>query len=157
MTRLRASWMRRLLFGLLRRGECDPCRSSVRWTAARALRGTSRWEGFHQRGDSNGGAFGSSVRWSAEGPPVRLLYGTEAGELVAPQSGVVVPILSGDRVLGVLSAQSYRPEAYEDADVLSLGAIGRASGSHQTPAPRTTPLCSWKPSFATMNDARPHR
>src|SRR3989449_4258471 len=62
-------------------------------------------------------------RWSAEGPPVRLLYGTETGELVAPQSGVVVPILSGDRVLGVLSAQSYRPEAYEDADVLSLGAI----------------------------------
>src|SRR6185295_4247209 len=39
-------------------------------------------------------------RWSAEGPPVRLLYGTEAGDLVTPQSGVVVPILSGDRVLG---------------------------------------------------------
>src|SRR5438270_12455363 len=56
-------------------------------------------------------------RWSAEGPSVHLLYGTEAGELVAPQSGVVVPILSGDRVLGVLSAQSYRPEAYEDADL----------------------------------------
>src|SRR5438094_1000545 len=62
-------------------------------------------------------------RWSAEGPPVRVLYGTEAGKLVAPQSGLVVPILSGDRVLGVLSVQSYRPEAYEDADVLSLGAI----------------------------------
>src|SRR5213594_4630984 len=62
-------------------------------------------------------------RWSAEGPPVRVLYGTEAGELVSPQSGLVVPILSGDRVLGVLSVQSYRPEAYEDADVLSLGAI----------------------------------
>src|SRR5229473_1703797 len=26
-------------------------------------------------------------RWSAEGPSVHLLYGTEAGELVAPQSG----------------------------------------------------------------------
>jgi len=62
-------------------------------------------------------------RWSAEGPPVRLLYGTEAGELVSPQSGLVVPILSGDRVLGVLSVQSYRPEAYDDADVLSLSAI----------------------------------
>src|SRR2546428_6746974 len=67
-------------------------------------------------------------RWSAEGPPVRLLYGTEAGELVAPQSGVVVPILSGDRVLGVLSAQSYRPDAYDDADVLSLGAIAAQAG-----------------------------
>jgi PAS domain S-box-containing protein len=62
-------------------------------------------------------------RWSTEGPSVRLLYGTEAGELVAPQSGLVVPILSGDRVLGVLSVQSYRPEAYGDSDVLSLGAI----------------------------------
>ena len=62
-------------------------------------------------------------RWSTEGPSVRLLYGTEAGELVTPQSGLVVPILSGDRVLGVLSVQSYRPEAYGDSDVLSLGAI----------------------------------
>jgi two-component system phosphate regulon sensor histidine kinase PhoR len=40
----------------------------------------------------------------------------------------VVPILSGDRVLGVLSAQSYRPEAYEDADLLSLGAIAVQAG-----------------------------
>jgi PAS domain S-box-containing protein len=62
-------------------------------------------------------------RWATEGPSVRLLYGTEAGELVTPQSGLVVPILSGDRVLGVLSVQSYRPEAYDDSDVLSLGAI----------------------------------
>src|SRR5207302_2996418 len=68
-------------------------------------------------------------RWSAEGPPVHLLYGTEAGELVTPQSGVVVPILSGDRVLGVLSAQSYRPEAYEDADLLSLAAIAVQAGN----------------------------
>src|SRR5882672_5725868 len=67
-------------------------------------------------------------RWSAEGPPVRLLYGTEAGKPVAPQSGVVVPILAEDRVLGVLSAQSYRPEAYGDADVLSLGAIAAKAG-----------------------------
>jgi signal transduction histidine kinase len=62
-------------------------------------------------------------RWSTEGPSVRLLYGTEAGELVSPQSGLVVPILSGDHVLGVLSVQSYRPEAYGDPEVLSLGAI----------------------------------
>jgi PAS domain S-box-containing protein len=67
-------------------------------------------------------------RWSAEGPPVRLLYGTETGDLVTPQSGVVAPILSGGRVLGVLSAQSYRPEAYEDADLLSLSAIAVQAG-----------------------------
>ena len=64
-------------------------------------------------------------RWSTDGPPVRLLYGTEAKELVAPQSGVVVPIKSGDRVLGVLSAQSYRPEGYESADLERLAAIAK--------------------------------
>src|SRR5881296_2035522 len=62
-------------------------------------------------------------RWSTEGPSVRLLYGTEAGELVSPQSGLVVPIRAAERVLGVISVQSYRPEAYGDAEVLSLGAI----------------------------------
>jgi signal transduction histidine kinase len=62
-------------------------------------------------------------RWSAEGPPVRLLYGTEDEKLVAPQSAVVVPILSQDRVIGVISAQSYRPEAYEDAQLVTLSAI----------------------------------
>src|SRR5881394_2098189 len=51
--------------------------------------------------------------WATDGPPVRILYGTEAEKLVAPQSAVVVPILSGNRVLGVLSAQSYQPEAYD--------------------------------------------
>src|SRR5919197_1623457 len=50
--------------------------------------------------------------WASEGPPIRLLYGTEPGELVTPQSGVTVPIVSGTSVLGVLSVQSYRPEAY---------------------------------------------
>jgi signal transduction histidine kinase len=69
------------------------------------------------------------VRWSDEGQPIRLLYGTEAGELVSPRSGVVVPILSGDRTLGVLSAQSYRPEAYEEEDLLSLCAIAAQAGA----------------------------
>lgn len=62
-------------------------------------------------------------RWHADGPPVRLLYGTEAEKLVTPQSAAVVPILSGERVLGVLSAQSYRPEAYDDADLEHLCSI----------------------------------
>jgi signal transduction histidine kinase len=69
------------------------------------------------------------VRWSDEGPPIRLLYGTEAGELVSPRSGVVVPIVSGDRILGVLSAQSYRPEAYGEEDLLSLCAIAAQAGA----------------------------
>jgi two-component system phosphate regulon sensor histidine kinase PhoR len=69
------------------------------------------------------------VRWPTEAPPIRLLYGTETGELVAPRSGVVVPILTGDRVLGVLSVQSYRPESYGDADILALSAIATHAGT----------------------------
>lgn len=69
------------------------------------------------------------VRWSGEAPAIRLLYGTESGELVAPRSGVVVPILSGDRVIGVLSAQSYRSEAYEHEDLFSLCAIAAQAGA----------------------------
>jgi len=100
-------------------------------------------------------------RWSAEGPPVRLLYGTEAGELVTPQSGVVVPILSGDRVLGVLSAQSYRPEAYEDADLLSLSAIAAQAGitvqrlrvTEQMALEHERHALELEAVLATMNDA----
>jgi signal transduction histidine kinase len=92
-------------------------------------------------------------RWSAEGPPVRLLYGTEAGELVAPQSGVVVPILSDDRVLGVLSAQSYRPEAYEDADVVSLGAIAVEAGIAVKRLHHERRALQLEAVLATMNDA----
>ena len=68
-------------------------------------------------------------KWSLEGPTVRLLYGTEAGELVRPESAAVVPILYGDRVLGVLSAQSYRADAYEEDDILNLSAIATQAGT----------------------------
>jgi len=67
--------------------------------------------------------------WASEGPPIRLLYGTEAGELVTPQSAAIVPILSGSRVIGVLSAQSYRPEAYDATHLLALGAIAAQAGA----------------------------
>jgi PAS domain S-box-containing protein len=100
-------------------------------------------------------------RWAAEGPPVQLIYGTEAGELVTPQSGVVVPILCGDRVLGVLSAQSYRPDAYEDADLLSLGAIAvqagtvveRVRATEQMALEHERHALQLEAVLATMNDA----
>jgi signal transduction histidine kinase len=44
-------------------------------------------------------------------------------------SGVVVPILAGERVIGVLSAQSYRAEAYDDEDLLALCAIASQAGA----------------------------
>ena len=66
--------------------------------------------------------------WASEGPPIRLLYGTEPGELVTPQSGVTVPIVSGTSVLGVLSVQSYRPEAYDRRHLAVLSAIAAQAG-----------------------------
>lgn len=100
-------------------------------------------------------------RWSTEGPPVHLLYGTEAGELVAPQSGVVVPIVSGDGVLGVLSTQSYRPDAYEDADVFTLRAIAAQAGftikrlraTEQMALERERHALELEAVLASMNDA----
>ncbi|HKY51635.1 MAG TPA: GAF domain-containing protein, partial [Candidatus Limnocylindria bacterium] len=70
------------------------------------------------------------VAWSDQSAPIRLLYGTEPGELVSPRSGVVVPILSGDRVTGVLSAQSYLPNAYDEDDLLALCAIAAQAAAN---------------------------
>jgi signal transduction histidine kinase len=100
-------------------------------------------------------------RWSAEGPPVRLLYGTEQGELVRPESAAVVPILSGDRVLGVISAQSYRPEAYGEAEILSLRAIAaqaataikRLRASDQLALEHERHALQLEAVLASMNDA----
>jgi PAS domain S-box-containing protein len=99
--------------------------------------------------------------WSTDGPPVRILYGTEPEKLVAPQSGVVVPILSGDRVLGVLSVQSYQPEAYDAVDLLRLGAIAaRAAGAlsrirttEQRALEHERRALQLEAILATMNDA----
>ena len=60
--------------------------------------------------------------WSKEAP-IRLLYGTEQGELVTPESACVVPIRSSDGVVGVLSAQSYQAEAYDERHLVLLAAI----------------------------------
>ena len=99
--------------------------------------------------------------WATDGPPVRILYGTESEKLVAPQSAVVVPILSGDRVLGILSAQSYQPEAYGAADLVSLGAIAaQAAGAitrirttEQRALEHERRALQLEAILATMNDA----
>jgi PAS domain S-box-containing protein len=70
------------------------------------------------------------VAWPDEGTPIRLLYGTESGELVSPRSGVVVPILSGSRVTGVLSVQSYVPDAYDEEDLLALSVIAAQASAN---------------------------
>jgi len=99
--------------------------------------------------------------WATDGPPVRILYGTESEKLVAPQSAVVVPILSGNRVLGVLSAQSYQPEAFGATDLVALGAIAtQAAGAinrirltEQRALEHERRALQLEAILATMNDA----
>src|SRR5204863_6050723 len=63
--------------------------------------------------------------------------------------------------LGVLSAQSYRPEAYEDADLLSLGAIAvqagivieRVRATEQMALEHERHALQLEAVLATMNDA----
>lgn len=66
-------------------------------------------------------------RWSTEGPRIQVLFKAEAGDIKKPESGVTAPILWEDRVLGVLSAQSYAPEAYDEEDLRALEAIAAAT------------------------------
>jgi signal transduction histidine kinase/DNA-binding transcriptional regulator YhcF (GntR family) len=60
-------------------------------------------------------------RWSKEGPRVQIQYATRQPGL--PESGITLPLLVEDRVLGVMSVQSYQPEAYSEDDLLKLQAI----------------------------------
>ena len=99
--------------------------------------------------------------WATDGPPVRILYGTESEKLVAPQSAVVVPILSDNRVLGVISAQSYQPEAYGATDLVALGAIAtqaavainRIRTTEQRALEHERRALQLEAILATMNDA----
>jgi PAS domain S-box-containing protein len=59
-------------------------------------------------------------RWSREGPPVQLQYATNTPGL--PESAIIVPLLFGEHVLGVISASSYRPAAFDEDDLLALEA-----------------------------------
>ncbi|MCA1647101.1 MAG: GAF domain-containing protein, partial [Chloroflexi bacterium] len=60
-------------------------------------------------------------RWSLEGPPVQLQYASNTAGL--PESGVTAPIVFGQRVLGVISVQSYQPESFDEDDLLVLEGI----------------------------------
>src|SRR5713226_4754678 len=54
-------------------------------------------------------------RWSTQGPRVQVQYATDRPGL--PESGITVPVQVEERVVGVLSIQSYAPEAYDEDDV----------------------------------------
>jgi putative methionine-R-sulfoxide reductase with GAF domain len=53
--------------------------------------------------------------WSQEGPRVQVQYATDRPSL--PESAITVPVVFDGRVLGVLSLQSYRVEAFDEEDV----------------------------------------
>lgn len=59
--------------------------------------------------------------WSVDGPRVQVQYATNTPGL--PEATVTVPLLVGDRAIGVLSVQSYTPEAYDEDDVLLVQAV----------------------------------
>jgi len=59
--------------------------------------------------------------WSVEGPPVQVQYASSTPGL--PGSAIIAPLLFGEDVLGVISASSYQPEAFDDDDLLALEVI----------------------------------
>jgi two-component system, OmpR family, phosphate regulon sensor histidine kinase PhoR len=59
--------------------------------------------------------------WSVEGPRVQVQYATGTPGL--PESTVTVPLLLGERTTGVLSVQSYDPDAYDEDDLLLVQAL----------------------------------
>jgi two-component system, OmpR family, phosphate regulon sensor histidine kinase PhoR len=61
--------------------------------------------------------------WSLDGPRWQVGYATEAEGFAQPESGMTVPVRSGERVVGVLSVQSYREQAYDEDDLSLLEAI----------------------------------
>jgi signal transduction histidine kinase len=54
--------------------------------------------------------------WSIDGPRVQVQYATNTPGL--PEATITVPLLVGDRAIGVLSLQSYRPDAYDEDDLI---------------------------------------
>ena len=59
--------------------------------------------------------------WSVEGPPVQVQYASATPGL--PESAIIVPLVSGEQVLGVISASSYQPAAFDEDDLLAMEVI----------------------------------
>ncbi len=59
--------------------------------------------------------------WSVDGPRVQVQYATSTPGL--PEATITVPLLVGDRAIGVLSLQSYRPDAYDEDDLILVQAL----------------------------------
>lgn len=62
--------------------------------------------------------------WSTEGPRIQVMYAHHQTDLPLPESSVTVPLLWNEQAVGVLSLQSYAPDAYDAEDLLTLQAVG---------------------------------
>jgi PAS domain-containing protein len=97
-------------------------------------------------------------RWSREGPRVQVQYATDRPGL--PESAITVPVVFDEHVVGVLSVQSYRPDAYDADDLLlvqsiaeqaaiALAAAQQSSSSNHSPHGAT----ELEAILASMSDA----
>ncbi|MDQ6671741.1 MAG: ATP-binding protein [Chloroflexota bacterium] len=59
--------------------------------------------------------------WSVEGPPAQVQYLSNRPGF--PESGIFAPLMFGHQVLGVISASSYQPDAFDEDDLLALEVI----------------------------------
>jgi putative methionine-R-sulfoxide reductase with GAF domain len=59
--------------------------------------------------------------WSECGPRIQVQYATDRPG--PPQSSITVPVLFDERVRGVLSVQSYQPDAFDADDLAFLEAV----------------------------------
>src|SRR5438132_2796380 len=59
--------------------------------------------------------------WSTQGPRVQVQYATDRPGL--PESGLAIPVVFDEQVVGVLAIQSYTPEAYDEDDVALVQSI----------------------------------
>jgi PAS domain S-box-containing protein len=60
--------------------------------------------------------------WSTHGPRVQIQFASEQPGL--PESGIVVPLVRGENVVGILMCQSFQPDAYSEDDLALLEIIG---------------------------------
>jgi signal transduction histidine kinase len=70
------------------------------------------------------------IRDWLHGPHVQLQYATKHSGL--PRSSVTVPVTHGDRVIAVLSVQSYRAGAYDEGDLVTLQRIAELAAASVT-------------------------
>ena len=59
--------------------------------------------------------------WSVDGPPVHVRYASNTRGL--PESGICVPLLFGEQILGVMAAYSYQPSFFDEDDLLLVEII----------------------------------